>query len=44
VQAKRADGWTGCVAKIMQTFASVSAEDFLREGNRAGRVCREAPK
>ena len=44
IGASHQTGWTGCVAKLIQIFASVGAADYLRDGNRAGIVYREEPK
>jgi hypothetical protein len=36
IGASHQTGWTGCVAKLMQLFASVSAEEALHDLGRAG--------
>jgi hypothetical protein len=38
IGASHQTGWTGCVAKLMQLFASVAPEAMLKEMGRAGVV------
>ncbi len=43
VGASHQTGWTGCVAKLMQIFASVKPEDMLRNLGRAGVLYERPP-
>ncbi|MCU0838428.1 MAG: glucosidase [Rhodospirillales bacterium] len=43
IGASHQTGWTGCVAKLMQLFASVSAEEMLKNLGTAGLFYTEAP-
>jgi hypothetical protein len=44
IGASHHTGWTGCVAKLMQLFASTSADDILTGLGRAGVLYEEPAK